>query len=103
MISPNSRYAAIEIASLETTQNGLPTEIRYLRRRFTPSQAGQVTAVHHVVKQGDRLDNITALYLTDPTQFWRICDTNLVLRPTELTDTLGRIVVVSLPLLSGVR
>ena len=47
--------------------------------------------------QGDRLDNITAQYLGDPEQFWRICDANNVLAPNELTDTLGRIIRITLP------
>ena len=45
---------------------------------------------YRVVKQGDRLDNITANYLDDPEQFWRICDANDAMRPDELTETVGR-------------
>jgi hypothetical protein len=101
MISPNSRYAPIDIASLHTTRNGLPLEIRYLRRRFIPPAAGQVTLVLHTVRQGDRLDNITAKYLTDPTLFWRVCDANTVLEPDDLLAPLGRSIVIALPLLGG--
>jgi hypothetical protein len=101
MIGSNSRYAGLEIATLAATRNGLPTEIRYLRRRFIPRPASQVTLILHSVKQGDRLDNITTLYFNDPTLFWRLCDANAVLRPTELTDTLGRLIDVALPLLPG--
>ena len=39
--------------------------------------------------QGDRLDNITAKYLGDPEQFWRMCDANGAMRPEELTETIG--------------
>jgi hypothetical protein len=98
MITPNSRYAQVEIATLSVTRNGLVTPIRYLRRRFIPPATGQVTFVHHTVRQGDRIDNITARYLTDPTLFWRICDFNGVLRPDELTDTLARVIEIALPL-----
>ena len=98
MITPNSRYAQVEIATLNVTRNGLVTPIRYLRRRFIPSVTGQVTFVRHTVRQGDRIDNITARYLTDPTLFWRICDFNEVLRPNELTDTLARVIDIALPL-----
>ena len=37
-------------------------------------------------RQGDRLDNITAEYLGDPEQFWRICDANATLHPAELEE-----------------
>ena len=98
MITPGSRYAQIEVASLTTTRNHLAVEIRYLRRRFTPSQTGQVTIVQHTVRQGDRLDNITARYLGDPLQFWRICDVNNVFRPDDLTDTIGGTIRIALPM-----
>jgi hypothetical protein len=101
MISPNSRYAQIDIGTLETTRNGLPFEIRYLRRRFIPSSAGQVTFAKHTVRQGDRVDNITAKYLTDPTLFWKVCDANNVFRPEDLTATLGQSIAIALPLLGG--
>jgi hypothetical protein len=51
----------------------------------------------HVVTQGERLDNITARYLDDPEQFWRICDANRALRPDELTETVGRRLRITLP------
>ena len=101
MITPNSRYSQVEVASLNVTRNGLVTQISYLRRRFIPPVTGQVTFVRHTVRQGDRIDNITTKYLTDPTLFWRICDFNEVLRPNELTDTLARVIEIALPLFTG--
>jgi hypothetical protein len=53
------------------------------------------------VKQGDRVDNIAARFLGDPTQFWRIADVNVVLRPSELTDTLGNTIEIALLLGAG--
>ena len=47
--------------------------------------------------QGDRLDNIAARYLGDPELFWRLCDANVALRPTELTETIGRRILITLP------
>jgi len=38
----------------------------------------------HVVSQGDRLDDVTALYLSDPEQFWRICDANNAMDPQAM-------------------
>ena len=48
--------------------------------------------------QGDRLDNVTAKYLGDPTQFWRVADANDTLRPEELTAEIGRTITIALPL-----
>ena len=47
--------------------------------------------------QGDRLDNITAKYLGDPEQFWRMCDANGAIRPDELTETIGNTIRITLP------
>ena len=51
----------------------------------------------HVVTQGERLDNITALHLDDPEQFWRICDANRAMRPAGLTERIGRRLRITLP------
>ena len=93
--SPSSRYYPIEVAQHQPTPEG-PT-VAYLRRRFVPSPSRFSTLVETTVKEGDRLDNITATFLGDPEQFWRLCDANVVLRPEELTDTPGRRVRVTLP------
>ena len=61
-------------------------KIVYKRRRFIPPVEDTGTLVEHTVIQGERLDNIAARYMGDPTQFWRICDANLILKPDELTD-----------------
>ncbi len=50
----------------------------------------------HTVTQGDRLDNVTAHYLGDPEQFWRVCDANNAMRPAELEEV-GRRVRITLP------
>lgn len=64
--------------------------VRFLRRRFPPAQAGARTLAEHVITRGDRLDVVTATYLGDPAQYWRVCDANLVIHPGELTAP-GRI------------
>jgi hypothetical protein len=51
----------------------------------------------HTVKEGDRLDNLAALYLSDPELFWRLCDANNAICPEELTETVGRILRITLP------
>ncbi|GET39222.1 hypothetical protein [Microseira wollei] len=98
MFAPNSRYHNIPTATMTVTDsNGMPREIRYLRRRFIPSSEGMTTLVEHTVKQSDRLDNITARYLGDPTQFWQVCDSNNAINPNELTDEIGRVIKISFP------
>ncbi len=94
MFPVTSRYARIETAQLETA--GGRTLI-YLRRRFVPGDKNAVTLIEHTVTQGERLDNITARYLGDPEQFWRVCDANNAMRPEELTEDVGRSLVIPLP------
>lgn len=98
MFEPTSRYSAIETASITiTTGDGDLREVRYAKRRFIPSSEGMTTLVEHTVAQGERLDNITARYLGDPTQFWRVADANNVLRPEELTEEIGTVIKIALP------
>lgn len=91
---PTSRYYNLETATLET-KNG--RTLIYIRRRFVPPPERFSLLQEHVVVQGDRLDNITARYLGDPEQFWRICDSNRAMRPDELTETIGRRLRITLP------
>ena len=103
MFDPSSRYYNLETATLTVSHTEAPgREIRYVRRRFIPRSENAITLVEHTFTEGDRLDNITARYLGDPTQFWRICDANNVLQPEEL-EKIGRTLKISLPALSAVR
>jgi len=94
MIGPLSRYSTTPTASLEMPDG---TRVAYLRRRFVPPSERFVLLVEHRVKEGDRLDRITAHYLGDPEQFWRICDANDAIVPNELTDTLNRAIRITMP------
>jgi hypothetical protein len=91
---PTSRYYGLETATLETRDNGL---IIYIRRRWLPLPERFALLQEHEVKGNERLDNITARYLNDPEQFWRICDANATMRPDELTETIGRRIRITLP------
>ncbi|MFC7737927.1 LysM domain-containing protein [Roseomonas sp. GCM10028921] len=91
---PNSRYHGVTVARSERPDG---TAVAYLRRRFLPQPDSLALLQEHVVVQGDRLDNIAAAELGDPTQFWRICDANGALRPEELVETPGRRLRVTLP------
>jgi hypothetical protein len=89
-----SRYNGLGEAQLVTTSGKV---IVYVLRRFAPQPESLALLQLHTVTQGDRLDNVTATYLGDPEQFWRLCDANRALRPAELTATVGRRLRITLP------
>ena len=91
---PTSRYYNIETATWQTPDGR--TRV-YIRRRFVPPPERFSLLQEYVVVQSDRLDNITARYLGDPEQFWRVCDSNRAMRPDELTETIGRRLRITLP------
>lgn len=91
---PNSRYYGIETAEFLAPDG---RTVAYLRRRFLPDPDRFVLLQEHSTVEGDRIDNLAATYLGDPEQFWRLCDSNRVLFPTELTDSVGRLVRITLP------
>jgi hypothetical protein len=91
---PTSRYHGIETTTLETATG---KTIIYLKRRFVPPPERFALLQEHVVTEGERLDNVTAHYLGDPEQFWRVSDANAAMRPEELADTVGRRLRITLP------
>lgn len=100
MFEPTSRYAKLNVKTLSVpapNSNDEPREIRYVERRFLPPLNESVPVIEHTVVEGDRLDNITAKYIGDPTQFWRVADANHQMHPEELTDEPGSRVIITLP------
>jgi hypothetical protein len=93
-LPPTSRYAAVEVA-MYVSPSGQTWA--YLRRRLVPQPERLALLAEHVVTEGDRLDRITATYLGDPEQFWRICDANRGMRPDELTAVIGRRLRITMP------
>jgi hypothetical protein len=91
---PTSRYYGIETATMTTGDGRV---LVYLRRRFLPSPDRFALLLEHVVAEGDRLDNVTARYMSDPEAFWRIADANAAMRPEALTETPGRRLRITLP------
>lgn len=83
MFSSTSRYYPIETATYETADGD---SIAYKRRRFPPQGEDLALLVEVTVKAGDRLDLIAARTIGDPEQFWRICDANNVLNPSDLEE-----------------
>jgi hypothetical protein len=90
----NSRYQNVETAKLARPDG---TEVAYLKRRFVPQPERFTLLQEHGVVEGDRLDNLTARYLGDPEQFWRVCDANRAMRPDALTEEIGRRLKITLP------
>jgi nucleoid-associated protein YgaU len=93
MFDPPSRYFALETATLET-KNGA---VRYTRRRFLPHGEQMPVLTEAAVVQGDRLDLLAARTLGDPEQFWRICDANNAMDPSDLTARPGQVLRVPMP------
>jgi len=91
---PTSRYYGIDTATKETADE---KTIVYLQRRFVPPPERFALIQEHTVVEGDRVDNLTNQYLSDPAQFWRLCDANGVKRPDELTEKTGQRIRITLP------
>jgi hypothetical protein len=89
-----SRYYGVE-----TTTMDLPDgrKVTYLRRRLLPQPERFADLQQHVVREGDRLDNIAASYLGDAEAFWRIADANRAMQPEDLTRSIGRVLRITLP------
>ena len=93
MFFRGSRYEAVPEAEI-TTPAG--RTVRYKRVRFVPETAG---VLPYTVAQGDRLDLIAWRAYGDPEQFWRICDANLAVRPDDLVEETGRLLLVPVPMI----
>ena len=93
MFEPTSRYYALEDASITSLDGRV---IAYKRRRFLPEGEKMPLLVEVTVTEGDRLDLITARTLGDPKQFWRVCDANNAMNPSDLIEP-GRVIRVPVP------
>ncbi len=94
MFDFTSRYYSIETVTFAGPDG---RSHPYKRRRFLP-QGESLTVLSEVtVTENDRLDLITARSLGDPLQFWRVCDANDALNPFDLTNEVGRRLVVPMP------
>jgi len=94
MFPPTSRYYGIATAKFIAADGH---EIVYLRRRFLPDLRTIIVLSEYTVVEGDRLDNVTAHYLGDPEQFWRVGDANEEMQPDQLTEEVGRAIRIPLP------
>ncbi len=89
-----SRYYNVDTAVFADADGN---QIVYLQRRFLPDPDTFALLQEHVITQGERVDQIAAQYLGDPEQFWRLCDSNGVLYPEQLVETIGKHVRITLP------
>ena len=97
MFDPDSRYADIEDAVLETAGGG---QVSYKRRRFLPRAETMPLLVEVTARPGERLDLLTARILGDATHWWRVADANDAMNPVALTVP-GRPLRVPVPRLAG--
>jgi hypothetical protein len=92
---PNSRYCGVATTTA-TLADG--STVACLRRRVVPQPSVFSTMQLVTIRDGDRIDRLSAQYLGDPLLYWRICDANGVLRPDELTETPGFSLRITFPL-----
>lgn len=97
MFDPDSRYADLETAVLVT---GDGREVSYKRRRLLPQGTKLPLLVEVTVRDGERLDLITARTLGEATQWWRVADANNAMDPSGL-EVPGRTLRVPLPSIPG--
>src|SRR5262249_47487367 len=95
MFAMTSRYATLPLRTY-TQPDG--TQVSYVSRRMLPQPSQYALLLLHTVTDSDRLDNLTARYLDDPQQFWRICDGNAVMSPFELTEDPGATIRITVTL-----
>ena len=93
MFDSTSRYYPLETAFTFTPDG---REVAYKRRRFVPPAPTTSPLIEHAVKQGERLDYITARYLGNPELFWQLCDVNNAMHPDELVSELGHKIRITL-------
>jgi nucleoid-associated protein YgaU len=84
MLFVGSRYTGVEVVLGPSSIDAQP---EMLARGAIPATPG---LVEYVVREGDRLDSIAALFFGDPKKYWLILDAN----PDELDPlallTVGR-------------
>jgi hypothetical protein len=91
---PTSRYHDVEVATIDLPDG---RTVSYLRRRVVPPPEQHALLREHVVRDGERLDQIAATYLGDPEQFWRVADANGAIAPEDLAGKAGRRLRITLP------
>jgi hypothetical protein len=94
MFTTGSRYADLPVLQYPLPDGRI---VRYVARRLLPDPDGLTTIAIHVVRDGERLDQVAAAELGDPEQAWRVADAHRVLDPAELTAEAGTRLRITLP------
>jgi len=96
MFETSSRYYYLEKAEYTMPDGRIVT---YRRRRFLPRGEDMPLLTEVTLTEGDRLDLIAAKTLGNPEHFWRICDANNAMNPSDLTAAteIGNVLRVPLP------
>jgi hypothetical protein len=95
--NPDSRYYGFAVRYF-TRPDGV--RVSYLQRRIVPQPDIYTSLQNYVVVDGDRLDNLSYKYLSDPLLFWMIADANAATDPEDITAQVGR--TIQIPLSSGI-
>ena len=94
MFDHTSRYYPLETAFWADPDG---REIAYKRRRFLPRPEDLQVLAEWPVAQDDRFDLVAARTLGDSQAWWRIADANRVMDPVDLTEQIGRRLVIPAP------
>lgn len=97
MFDFDSRYGDLGNASLRTRDG---REVSYKKRRILPQGTKLQLLVEVTVREGERLDLLTARTLGEATQWWRVADANNAMRPADL-ERAGRSLRVPVPRIPG--
>jgi hypothetical protein len=89
-----SRYYGIPTSRVTQADGRV---VVFVLRRFLPPPENFAPLQIVTVTAGDRLDNLTARYLGDPLQAWRLCDANGAMQPEALVADVGSTLIITLP------
>lgn len=78
MFTSRSRYAKTATDTVELPDGREVVMVRF-PQRTKPALLG-----YHRRLEGQRLDHVAAVYLKNPTGFWRLCDANETISPEAL-------------------
>jgi hypothetical protein len=94
MRNPGSRYGDVASLTFATRDRGT---VVYLARRFCPAGSALPLLTTRQVRDGDRLDTLTAAVFGDATQYWQIADANDAMNPRELLRPVARWLRIPVP------
>jgi hypothetical protein len=100
LFSFSSRYRDNENRTREMDDGEI---VVYRERRLIPRQEDHVTMQTLVRTPEERIDQISRRALGDPSQFWQLCDANVVMNPHDLLEDPRALVNVPAPLFKVTR